>query len=51
VMEIFKVAKSMIILEWILRTLMWEGVDWIRPDQNRNEWQTFVSTVMNIWVP
>jgi hypothetical protein len=29
----------------------WGGVDWIHLDQNRDQWQAVVNTVMNIQVP
>jgi hypothetical protein len=28
-----------------------DGVNWIQSAQDRVQWQAFVSTVMNIWVP
>jgi hypothetical protein len=28
----------------------WEGVDWIRQAQDKDQWPPVVSTVMNIWV-
>jgi hypothetical protein len=28
-----------------------EGVDWIHGAQYKNQWRTFVSTVMNLQVP
>jgi hypothetical protein len=27
------------------------GVDWMNLAQDRNQWRTLVSTVMNVWVP
>jgi hypothetical protein len=29
----------------------WEGVDWIHPAQNRDEWQVLVNIVKNLQVP
>jgi len=34
-----------IILEWILRKIRWEGVDWMHLTQDRNHWQALVNTV------
>jgi hypothetical protein len=28
-----------------------DGVDWIRLAQDRVQWWTYVSTVVNLWVP
>jgi len=33
------------------RGLSWEGVDWIHLDQDRDQWRTPVSTVVNLRVP
>jgi hypothetical protein len=37
-----------IILKWILE---WGGMDWIKLDQNRNQWKALLNTVMNLPVP
>jgi hypothetical protein len=29
----------------------WHGVDWIDLAQDRDQWMTFVNTVLNLWVP
>jgi len=34
-----------------LREAMWEGVDWIHPAQDKDQWQADVNTIMNLWVP
>jgi hypothetical protein len=34
-----------------LREVVWGGVDWIHPAQDRNQWLAVVNTVMNIGVP
>jgi hypothetical protein len=34
-----------------LREMGIYGVKWIRLAQDRVQWQAFVSTVMNLWVP
>jgi hypothetical protein len=39
-----------IVLKLILRHL-WETVDWVNLNQNRNEWEASVFTVMNFLVP
>jgi hypothetical protein len=33
-----------------LRGLGWEGVDWVNLTQDRDLWQAFVNTVMNLHV-
>jgi hypothetical protein len=39
-----------IILKWIFREIVWEGVEWMRLAQDRDQWQALVNTVMNLWV-
>jgi len=34
-----------------LREIWWEGVDWIHLDQDRDQWQALVNTVMNLQFP
>jgi hypothetical protein len=34
-----------------LREMGWEGVDWIRVGEDRNQLRAVVSTVMNLGVP
>jgi hypothetical protein len=34
-----------------LREIGWEGVDWIHLAQDKEQWQAFVNTVMNLRVP
>jgi hypothetical protein len=34
-----------------LEEIGWEGVDWIRMVQDRDQWRTVVNTVMNLRVP
>jgi hypothetical protein len=34
-----------------LREIGWDGVDWIDLAQDRDQWRTLVSTVMNLRVP
>jgi hypothetical protein len=34
-----------------IREIGWEGVDWIRQAQDRDQWQVLVDTVMNLRVP
>jgi hypothetical protein len=29
----------------------WDGMDWIYPSQDRDQWRAFVKTVMNLRVP
>jgi hypothetical protein len=34
-----------------LRRIGWDGMDWIDLAQDRDQWRTLVSTVMNLGVP
>jgi hypothetical protein len=34
-----------------LREIGWDGVDWIKLAQDRDQWRAFVNTVMNLRVP
>jgi len=34
-----------------LREILWERVDWMYPAQNRDQWWSLASTVMNLRVP
>jgi hypothetical protein len=34
-----------------LREIGWDGVDWIRLAQDRDQWRALVNTAMNLWVP
>jgi hypothetical protein len=38
-----------IILEWLFGQV-WEDLDWMHLVQNRDKWQVFVNTVMNLQV-
>jgi hypothetical protein len=38
-------------IEWILRGLGWEYMDWIHMPQDRDQWRTLVNTAMNLQVP
>jgi hypothetical protein len=33
-----------------LREIEWNGMDWIDPAQDRDQWRVLVSTVMNLQV-
>jgi hypothetical protein len=33
-----------------LKEICWEGVDWMHMAQDRDQWQTLVSTVMSLLV-
>jgi hypothetical protein len=39
------------ILKWILREIGWDGRDWIKLAQDRDQWRALVNTVMNLQVP
>jgi len=34
-----------------LREIVWEGVEWMHLAQDRDQWQAFMNTVMNLQVP
>jgi hypothetical protein len=34
-----------------LREIGWDGVDWIKLAQDRDQWRALVNTVMNLRVP
>jgi hypothetical protein len=34
-----------------LREIGWEGVDWMKLIEDKNQWRDFVNTVMNLRVP
>jgi hypothetical protein len=33
-----------------LEEVGWEGVEWIRLAQDRDQWRVIVNTVMNLWI-
>jgi hypothetical protein len=38
-------------MEMVLREIVWDDMDWIDLDQDREYWRAFVNTVMNFRVP
>jgi hypothetical protein len=40
-----------IISDWILRETGWADVDWIHLTQERDQWQTLMNMILNLWVP
>jgi hypothetical protein len=34
-----------------LAEIGWDGRDWIKLAQDRDQWRALVNTVMNLWVP
>jgi hypothetical protein len=34
-----------------LREIGWDGMDWIKLAQGRDQWRVLVNMVMNLWVP
>jgi hypothetical protein len=46
-----EITDRRIVSERILRETGWEEVDWIRLDQDRDQWQDLVNTVTKLWVP
>jgi hypothetical protein len=39
------------ILEWILREIRWDGVDWMDVAQDRDQCRALLNTVLNLRVP
>jgi hypothetical protein len=39
-----------IILQWILREIGWEGIDWMHLAEDRDGCQVLVNTIMNLRV-
>jgi hypothetical protein len=39
----------MIILKWILKKSVWEGVNWIDLAQGMDKWRALVNTVLKPW--
>jgi hypothetical protein len=35
----------------VLGEIGWNGMDWIDPAQDMDQWRPCVNTVMNFWVP
>jgi hypothetical protein len=38
-------------IKMYLREIGWDGMDWIDPAQDRDQWMALVNTVMNLRVP
>jgi hypothetical protein len=34
-----------------LREIGWDGMDWIKLAQYKDQWRVLVKMVMNLWVP
>jgi len=34
-----------------IREIGWEGLNWMRLAQDRDQWRVVVNMVMNFWVP
>jgi hypothetical protein len=34
-----------------LREIRWDGLEWIHPAQERDQWRALVNTAMNLRVP
>jgi hypothetical protein len=34
-----------------LREIEWDGMDWIKLAQDRDQWRALLKTVMNLWAP
>jgi hypothetical protein len=44
------IDERIILIRMGVREVGWEGVDWMYLTQDRDQWQTVVSTVMNLHV-
>jgi hypothetical protein len=38
-------------MKMVLKEIGWEGMDCIHLVQNKGQWQDFVNTAKNLWVP
>jgi hypothetical protein len=43
-------SEGMIILTTDAKKIGWESVYWIHPDEDKDKWRVFLTTVINIWV-
>jgi hypothetical protein len=43
--------KWMDYIKMYLREIGWDGMDWIKLTQDRDQWRALVNTVMHLWVP
>jgi hypothetical protein len=34
-----------------LRSIGWDGMDWVDLAQDKGQWRALVNKVMNLWVP
>jgi hypothetical protein len=44
------VVDGNVMLDWILRELGWESVDWIHLAQDSNQWRVLVNSILNLRV-
>jgi hypothetical protein len=38
-------------IRMVLGEIKWGGMDWLHLGEDRDQWQAFVNTVKNVWVP
>jgi hypothetical protein len=38
-------------IKMVLSEIGWDGRDWIKLAQDRDQWRALVNAVMNLWVP
>jgi hypothetical protein len=45
------ICRSVDNIKMDLREIEWDGMNWIKLAQDRDQWRALVNTVVNLWVP